>query len=82
MLFRSTAIVVAWLARLRPLAIALAAFLLAALRVGVENLMLDYSVPAAFGRILEGLILLSVLAGQFFATFTFRRRAPRAGEPA
>ncbi len=72
-----TAIVVAWLARLRPLAIALAAFLLAALRVGVENLMLDFSVPAAFGRILEGLILLCVLAGQFFATFSLRRaKAP------
>ena len=75
-----TAIVVAWLARLRPLAIALAAFLLAALRVGVENLMLDFAVPAAFGRILEGLILLCVLAGQFFTTYTFRRTRAAAPE--
>jgi len=77
-----TAIVVAWLARLRPLAIALAAFLLAALRVGVENLMLDFAVPAAFGRILEGLILLTVLAGQFFTTFTLRRTRPADRTPA
>jgi simple sugar transport system permease protein len=61
-----TAIVVAWLARLKPGGIALAAILLAALRVGVENLQLELQVPAAFGRIMEGLILLSVLSGQYF----------------
>nr|WP_321465614.1 ABC transporter permease [uncultured Desulfobulbus sp.] len=61
-----TAIVVAWLARLSPLNIGIASFLLAALRVGCENLQLDLQVPAAFGSIVEGLILLTVLAGGFF----------------
>ncbi len=61
-----TAIVVAWLARLKIVRIALFSFLLAGLRVGVENLQLELMVPASFGRILEGLLLLSVLAGQFF----------------
>jgi simple sugar transport system permease protein len=61
-----TAIVVAWLSRLRPGAIAFSSILLAALRVGVENLQLELQVPAAFGRIMEGLILLSVLASQYF----------------
>lgn len=64
-----TAIVVAWLARLNPLAIGLASFLLAALRVGVENLQLELQVPAAFGGIVEGLILLTVLAGSFFIEY-------------
>lgn len=64
-----TAIVVAWLARLSPLYIGLSAFLLAALRVGVEHLQLDLQVPAAFGSIIEGLILLTVLAGSFFLTY-------------
>ncbi len=64
-----TAIVVAWLARLNPLNIALSAFLLAALRVGVENLQLDLQVPAAFGGIIEGMILLTVLAGGFFLSY-------------
>lgn len=64
-----TAIVVAWLARLNPLSIGIAAFLLAGLRVGVENLQLDLQVPAAFGGIIEGLILLSVLAGGLFTTY-------------
>jgi len=72
-----TAIVVAWLARLNPLAIGLASFLLAALRVGVENMQLELQVPAAFGGIVEGLILLSVLAGGFFIEYGVRwRRVP------
>lgn len=71
-----TAIVVAWLAQLNPLLIAVAAFLLAGLRVGLEILQLDLQVPAAFGNIIEGLILLTVLAGGFFSRYRleFRRR--------
>ena len=61
-----TAIVVAWLSQLNPLMIGIASFLLAGLRVGLETLQLDLQVPAAFGQILEGLILLTVLAGGFF----------------
>ncbi len=64
-----TAIVVAWLARLKPLPIAFASFLLAALRVGVENMQLELQIPAAFGDVMEGIILLAVLAGQFFYTY-------------
>ena len=64
-----TAIVVAWLARLNPLSIGIAAFLLAGLRVGVENLQLDLQVPAAFGNIVEGLILLAVLAAGLFSYY-------------
>ena len=68
-----TAIVVAFLARLNPLLIGLAAFLLAGLRVGVEQLQLDLQVPAAFGDIIEGLILLSVLASTFFVRYRLHR---------
>jgi simple sugar transport system permease protein len=63
--------VVAWLARLNPLYIAVASFLLAGLRVGLETLQLDLQVPAAFGAILEGLILLTVLAGGFFTRYRY-----------
>jgi simple sugar transport system permease protein len=65
-----TAIIVAWLARLNPVRIALASFLLAGLRVGVENLQLELQVPAAFGGIVEGSILLLVLAGGFFSSYS------------
>lgn len=68
-----TAIVVAWLSRLRITSIALFSLLLAGLRVGIENLQLMLQVPAAFGGITEGVILLAVLAGQFFYTYTVRR---------
>ncbi len=73
-----TAIVVAWLARLEPLNIAFASFLLAALRVGVENLQLELQIPAAFGVIMEGMILLTVLAGQFFLAYTLERKQRKA----
>ena len=69
-----TAIVVAWLARLNPLAIGISSVLLAGLRVGVENLQLDLQVPAAFGGKLEGLILLTVLAGGLFTHHKIERK--------
>ncbi len=70
-----TAIVVAWLARLNPLYIGVASYLLAGLRVGVELIQLDLQVPAAFGGILEGLILLMVLAAGFFTQYRIRIRS-------
>ena len=57
---------------MNPLNIAVASILLAGLRVGLENLQLDLQVPAAFGGIMEGLILLTVLAGSFFIDYTIR----------
>lgn len=75
-----TAIVVAWLARLKPWPIAFTAFLLAALRVGVEAMQLELQIPAAFGQIMEGAILLCVLAGQFFLTYSVRLRGPAPSE--
>ncbi len=72
-----TAIVVAWLAKLNPLSIAVGSFLLAGLRVGVEGLQLDLQVPAAYGEIMEGMILLTVLASNFFVEYRVRvRRRP------
>ena len=72
-----TAIVVAWLARLNPLSIAVASFLLAGLRVGLESLQLDLQVPAAFGEIMEGLILLTVLASGFIVRYRVEVRRGR-----
>ena len=69
-----TAIVVAWLARLNPISIGIASFLLAGLRVGLENLQLELQVPSAFGGIMEGLILLTVLASGFFIDYRIKLR--------
>ena len=69
-----TAIVVAWLAGLRPWGMALMALFLAAVRVGLESLQLDLQVPAAFGTLVEGVLLLVVVAGGFFARYQLVRR--------
>ncbi len=68
-----TAIVVAWLARLRISSIAMFSLLLAGLRVGVENLQLELQVPAAFAGIMQGLLLITVLGGQFFNWYAVER---------
>jgi simple sugar transport system permease protein len=67
-----TAIVVAWLSRLKISSTALFSVFLAGLLVGTDNLQVDMQVPAAFGGIVEGLILLCVLSGQFFYSYTIQ----------
>lgn len=69
-----TAIVVAWLSGLRSMGVAAVALFLAALRVGLESLQLDLQVPAAFGAMVEGTMLLMVLVGGFFARYQVVRR--------
>ena len=69
-----TAIIVAWLSRLNPWSMGAASLLLAALRVGVENLELEMGVPSAFGHIIEGQLLLFVLAGQFLTDYKLAGR--------
>ena len=76
-----TAIVVAWLSRLRISSIAFFAFFLAGLKVGGEIIQMEMRVPAAFGGILEGLILLCVLAGQFFYTYKLEFCSPIGQNP-
>ena len=51
----------------------------AGLLVGTDNLQVDMQVPAAFGGIVEGFILLCVLAGQFFHTYTIVRLGREQG---
>lgn len=70
-----TAVIVAWLARLNPFSIAVASFLLAGLRIGVQALQLKLEVPSDFGNILEGLILLTVLASGLFNDYKLVRRS-------
>jgi simple sugar transport system permease protein len=67
-----TAIVVAWLANLNPVGIGVFSLLLASMHVGVEGLQLELQVPEAFGSIVEGLILLTILCAQFFKHYRFR----------
>ena len=73
-----TAVVVAWLGRLRTLRILFFSLILAGLRVGVENLQIELQVSDSFASTLEGFILLMVLAGQFFDSYILKRKVKAA----
>jgi general nucleoside transport system permease protein len=58
-----TAIIVAFLGRLSPIGIVIAGFAIALTLVGNENAQIMMRLPLDFGRVLQGLLLLLVLAG-------------------
>ncbi len=60
-----TAIIVAWLARLNPLAAVPVAFLMGGLLTGGELLQISMKVPSAMVQVVQGLVLASVLGGEF-----------------
>ena len=77
-----TAIIVAWLARARPLGVALVAFLFGGLLTGGEMIQIDLGVPISAINILTGSILFFLLAGDLFLDYrVVMRRAvsPRGG---
>ncbi|PWH15963.1 MAG: ABC transporter permease [Anaerolineae bacterium] len=67
-----TAIIVAWLARLNPLAAILTAFLLGGLLVGGDAIQIALNLPAATVQIFNGVILLFVIASELFNQYRFR----------
>jgi ABC-type uncharacterized transport system permease subunit len=67
-----TAIIIAWLAWLRPQVILLVAVLMGALMVGGETLQFTMKVPPHLVNIIQGLILFFVLAGEFVARYQVR----------
>ncbi|MEW5815503.1 MAG: ABC transporter permease [Spirochaetota bacterium] len=67
-----TAIIVAWMAQLNPLAIVPVALLMAALLVGGDQVQMSMGLPAAMGPVIQGLILLSMLGGALFSEYRLR----------
>ena len=72
-----TAIIVAWLARLNPLAIVLVSVLLAGMLVGGDQLQMTMGLPAAVGPMLQGAILFFLLGGELLTRYrvVWRRSA-------
>ncbi|MBM4428928.1 MAG: ABC transporter permease [Chloroflexi bacterium] len=64
-----TAIIVAWLAKLNPLAVLVVAFFLAALLVGGDQIQITMGLPAAVALILQGAILFFMLGGEMFRQY-------------
>lgn len=64
-----TAIIVAWLARRRPLGVVVVAVLLGALYVGGEGLQIAMKIPTAIVLVVQAMILLFILGGQVLSRY-------------
>ena len=73
-----SAIVIAFVARSRPLQVMIAAFVLAGVYTAGESLKVFYSISEAVVVLIEGSILFCVLISQFFSTYHIQlvERAP------
>jgi simple sugar transport system permease protein len=67
-----TGLIVAFLGRLNPLTVIISAIFIAGLTVGSEQLQLVMNLPASFALILQGTILLLVVAGEMLTHYRFR----------
>ncbi|MCA9881519.1 MAG: ABC transporter permease [Anaerolineae bacterium] len=67
-----TALIVAFLGRLSPPGVIIAAVFVAALSVGSEQLQLTMNLPASFADILQGAVLLCIAAGDLLLRYRVR----------
>jgi simple sugar transport system permease protein len=72
-----TAIIVAWLARLNPLAVLLVGYLFGGLLVGGDAIQ-----PAGIPLMIQGIILFCVISADTFTRYRIRLRQPAATTPA
>jgi simple sugar transport system permease protein len=72
------AIIVAFVGRLHPLGIVLAALLMSLLYLGGESVQLGLQLPAAVTGLFQGLLLFYLLAADLFVGFRLRRQASRS----
>lgn len=72
-----TAIIVAWLAKLNPVGIFIASLLMSILERGCDFTRTSMSMNSAISDVLQGIILFTVLACDFFTGYkvTFRKKA-------
>ncbi|MBN1837561.1 MAG: ABC transporter permease [Spirochaetales bacterium] len=73
-----TAIIVAWLAKLNPLASILSAFFFAGILVGGDAIQISLGLPAATVNVFNGVLLFFLIMGDYF--LGNRLRLVRAGE--
>ncbi|MEN6477760.1 MAG: ABC transporter permease [Rectinema sp.] len=73
-----TAIIVAWMAQLNPIAVPFVAVLMAALLVGGDQVQMMMGLPAAMGIVMQGMMLFPMLAGSLFTEYRVKWiRAPK-----
>ncbi|MCH7669380.1 MAG: ABC transporter permease [Acidobacteria bacterium] len=76
-----TGIIIAWLAKLRPLSVVIVAVMMAALFVGGDQLQISLGLPSSIAAVLQGAILIFVLSGDVFTRYRLKvtRVARHAG---
>ncbi len=73
-----TAIIVAWLACLSPIAIVIVGFLFSILLQGSAQLQVALQMPPTLSEVIQGIILFFVLASEFFINYKIVRTQKRA----
>lgn len=68
-----TAIIVAWMAQLNPLAIPFVAVIMGGLLVGGDQVQMVMGLPASMGLLMQGLMLFPMLAGSLFTEYRIKR---------
>jgi simple sugar transport system permease protein len=68
-----TGILIAWMSALNPIVSVFIALFLAALHTGSDALQITMKLPSAMSEVLQGLILLPLLAGNIFIDHKLRR---------
>jgi len=68
-----TAIIVAWMAQLNPLAIPFVALLMGGLLVGGDQVQMVMGLPSSMGLLMQGLMLFPMLAGSLFTEYRIKR---------
>ena len=64
-----TAIIIAWMSRLNPAVCVPVSVLMAGLLVGGDSVQIMMGVPAAMGKVMQGMILFPMLAGSIFTEY-------------
>lgn len=75
-----TAIIVAWMAQLNPVASLFVAVLMAGLLVGGDQVQMMMGLPSAMGIVLQGMILFPMLAGSLFTDYKLKIITKRSKE--
>lgn len=71
-----TAIIVAYVGRLHPLGVLLAALLMSLLYIGGESAQMELQMPTAITGVFQGLLLFYLLAADLFIWYRFKPRRP------
>ncbi|TFG82840.1 MAG: ABC transporter permease [Spirochaetales bacterium] len=68
-----TAIIVAWMAQLNPIAIPFVAILMGGLLVGGDQVQMVMGLPSSMGLLMQGMMLFPMLAGSLFTEYRIKK---------